>query len=44
MNWNKVCADSFLRDFPFKIELNKFKQIVMVPAKSFHAVFQGEII
>ena len=43
MNWQQVLEDKSLRDLPYKIELNKWGQIVMRPAKSRPANFQGEI-
>ncbi len=44
MQWQEVCNNSLLQDLPFKIELNKWGQIVMSPAKPKHAIFQGLII
>lgn len=44
MNWQEVCESPYLRDLPFKIELNRYGQIVMSPAKNKHAIFQGRII
>ena len=44
MNWQEVCESPYLKDIPFKVELSGSEQIVMSPAKNFHAVFQGEII
>ena len=43
MNWQQVLEDKSLRDLPYKIELNRWGQIVMSPAKSRHSNFQGEI-
>ncbi len=43
MNWQEVCAHPALKDLPFKIELNERGQIVMSPAKVYHAAFQGKI-
>ena len=42
--WEAVCASPFLRDLPFKIELNRYNQIVMSPANNFHSRYQGRII
>ncbi len=44
MNWEQVCADKSLAGLPYKIELNKWGQIVMSPADYQHSSFQGEII
>jgi Uma2 family endonuclease len=41
--WREVLADKSLQDLPFKIETNRSGQIVMSPAKSIHARFQGEM-
>ncbi len=43
MNWQEVCADKALQDIPYKIELNRWGQIVMSPAKNKHSVYQGLI-
>ena len=43
MNWQEVCADPALQDIPYKIELNRWGQIVMSPAKNKHSVYQGLI-
>lgn len=43
MNWQEVCADTALQDIPYKIELNRWGQIVMSPAKNKHSVYQGLI-
>ena len=43
MTWEEVCADPSLQDLPYKIELNKWGNIEMSPARSRHSEFQGEI-
>lgn len=43
MTWEEVCADPVLQDLPYKIELNKWGNIEMSPAKSYHAEFQSRI-
>ena len=43
MRWEEVCADRQLQDLPFKIELNKWGQIVMSPVKIKHSFYQGRI-
>lgn len=43
MQWQEVCENKYLQNIPFKIELNRFGQIVMSPAKKKHSVYQGEI-
>ncbi|MBR8828616.1 MAG: Uma2 family endonuclease [Gomphosphaeria aponina SAG 52.96 = DSM 107014] len=44
MQWQEVCENKQLQDLPFKIELNKWGQIVMSPARLKHSLFQGLII
>jgi Uma2 family endonuclease len=43
LSWEDVCADPSLRDLPFKIELNRFNQIVMSPSHSRHSRLQSRI-
>ncbi len=43
ISWAEVCANPSLRDLPFKIETNRFNQIVMSPASFWHSSFQGKI-
>lgn len=43
MNWNEVISDPCLQDLPYKIELDRYGQIVMSPASNRHSYFQGRI-
>ena len=43
MNWQEVCDNPALQDLPFKIELNRFGQIVMSPASNWHGALQVKI-
>ncbi|MTJ06609.1 MULTISPECIES: Uma2 family endonuclease [unclassified Anabaena] len=43
MKWEDVCEHKQLQDLPFKIELNKWGQIVMSPVKIKHSFYQGRI-
>jgi len=43
MTWNEVCADTSLADLPYRIELNRFGQIVMSPIRKSHSRFAGRI-
>ena len=43
MNWDQVCERQDLRDLPYKIELNRFGQIVMSPASNHHGFLQVKI-
>jgi Uma2 family endonuclease len=43
MRWEEVCENRQLQDLPFKIELNKWGQIVMSPVKIKYSFYQGRI-
>ncbi len=43
MNWQQLCENSNLHDFPYKIELNRIGQIIMSPAKLIHGAYQSVI-
>ena len=43
MTWREVCEDKSLADLPYKIELNRFGQIVMSPTRNKHGYFQAKI-
>jgi Uma2 family endonuclease len=43
MQWSEVLESPYLRNLPFKIELNKFGQILMSPASNRHGNIQVEI-
>ncbi|TDU81521.1 putative restriction endonuclease [Prosthecobacter fusiformis] len=42
-SWADICADKSLQDLPYKIETNRFDQIVMSPANNWHSDYQSEI-
>ena len=44
MQWQEVCENKYLQNLPFKIELNKWGQIVMSPARIKHSFYQGLIV
>ena len=44
MTWEEVCEHPSLRDLPFKIETNRYGQIVMSPAKNQHGYLLGKIV
>lgn len=44
INWQDICNNQQLKDLPLKIEMNKWGQIVMSPAKIKYSFFQGIII
>lgn len=41
--WKDICEDRSLRDLPYKIETNRFSQIVMSRRFNWHGGFQAEI-
>ncbi len=43
MTWAEVCDNPILQDLPFKIELNKWGNIEMSPARSRHGDYQATI-
>jgi Uma2 family endonuclease len=43
MEWQEVCENKTLQDLPFKIELNRWGQIIMSPVKIRHSFYQGRI-
>lgn len=43
MEWSEVIDNPWLKDLPFKIELNKFGQLLMSPASNSHGRYQGGI-
>lgn len=43
MTWDEVINNPFLKDLPFKIETNKFGQILMSPASNKHGSIQFDV-
>jgi len=43
MEWQQVIENPFLKDLPFKIELNKWGKILMSPASNNHGNLQYEV-
>ncbi|WP_038172329.1 Uma2 family endonuclease [Verrucomicrobium sp. BvORR106] len=43
LTWDEVCADRSLADLPYKIETNRYGQIVMSPTKHWHSQQQSDI-
>ena len=43
MTWDEVCADRNLQDLPFRIETNRWGQIVMSPPHNDHSFAQSSI-
>ena len=44
MEWAEVIENPFLKDLPFKIELNKWGQLLMSPASNDHGLRQSDIV
>lgn len=43
VKWNEVLENPFFKDAPFKVELNKFGQILMSPASNKHGMLQYDV-
>ena len=43
MTWDEVCANRYLQDLPFRIETNRWGQIVMSPPHNDHSLAQASI-
>ncbi|MBV9656672.1 MAG: Uma2 family endonuclease, partial [Verrucomicrobia bacterium] len=41
--WEEICQDPKFQDLPYKIELNRFGQIIMSPATARHGNFQSNL-
>jgi Uma2 family endonuclease len=44
MDWASVINNPYLKDLPFKIELNKWGKILMSPASNHHGILQSEAV
>ncbi|SEH04798.1 Uma2 family endonuclease [Candidatus Venteria ishoeyi] len=44
MDWANVINNPYLKDLPFKIELNKWGKILMSPASNHHGILQSEAV
>ena len=43
MEWSEVLENPLLRDLPFKIELNKFGKLLLIPASNEHGRIQSRL-
>lgn len=43
VKWQELIDNPFFRDMPYKIELNKFGQILMSPASNRHGILQFKV-
>ncbi|HEY0426571.1 MAG TPA: Uma2 family endonuclease [Pyrinomonadaceae bacterium] len=41
--WHELMENPFFRDVPYKVELNKFGQILMSPASNRHGILQYKV-
>ena len=44
MGWAEICQDPTLRDLPYKIQTDKWGNIVMTPATNEHGIYQAKIV
>lgn len=42
VKWRELIENPFFRDLPYKVELNKFGQILMSPASNRHGIIQNK--
>lgn len=43
VKWRELMGDPFFRNAPYKVELNKFGQVLMSPASNRHGILQNRI-
>lgn len=43
VKWQELIENPFFQDLPYKIELNKFGQILMSPASNRHGILQNKV-
>lgn len=43
VKWRELISNPFFRDIPYKVELNKFGQILMSPASNRHGILQNKV-
>ncbi len=43
VKWQELMSNPFFRDIPYKVELNKFGQILMSPASNRHGILQNKV-
>ncbi len=42
-SWESICADRTLQDLPYKVETNRYDQVIMSPASSWRGGYEYEI-
>ena len=43
VEWKELMNNPFIKNIPYKVELNKFGQILMSPASNWHGIVQYNI-
>ena len=43
VRWHELMNNPFFQDLPYKVELNKFGQILMSPASNRHGILQNKV-
>lgn len=43
IKWQEVLSNPYLQNLPYKVELNKFGQILMSPASNRHGILQNKV-
>jgi Uma2 family endonuclease len=43
-DWTDICQNPFLRDLPYKIQTDKWGNILMSPATNEHGIYQARIV
>ena len=43
IKWHELMENPYLRNIPYKVELNKFGQILMSPASNRHGILQNKV-
>lgn len=44
MQWQEACENQYLKNLPFKIELNDQGKVLMNPVKVNHSLLQGKLL
>jgi Uma2 family endonuclease len=44
MGWAELCQDSILRELPYKIQTDRWGNLMMSPATNEHGIYQAKII
>lgn len=43
-NWTDICENPFLKDIPYKIQTDRWGNILMSPATNEHGIYQAKIV